>query len=85
MRKTLIGIAAVLLTAGPALADPAESGAVAYCASRATGKSQREASDAAYIAVKMQIGLASTLVNAGQLRNRMNYLIAKECPLYAAP
>lgn len=79
MRQTL-ALVAVLLVATPAMASPKQDAAMAYCAAKAAGRSDREASDAAATQISRSRGLGYVMFNRQQIRDQVQYLIGQQCP-----
>lgn len=83
MRQTVIGIVAVLVTAAPALAGPEQDAAVAYCASRTYGGTERDGLRAAASVINRKLGFAYLLVNRTSVNQQLNYHINQTCPQFA--
>ena len=79
MRQTLILIA-LLLAGAPAMASPEEDAAMAYCAAKAAGRSDQEASNAAATQISRGRGFGYALMYRQQIRDQIQYLIGQQCP-----
>lgn len=93
MRQVLIAVA-VGFVAMPAHAqwgggDGAQAGATAYCAARAAGKDDKQATRAATNAIATSMGgnfasnLATILVGGTTMWQSVFYLASKQCPQYS--
>lgn len=85
--KTLIAAAALIALAAPAQAqyygsDPAVVGATTYCAARAQGRDDRQASRDAWQSTAAAGDFATLVVHMGHIRTRMTYLAKQQCPEY---
>lgn len=73
-------IVLLLLTGAPAIASPEQDAATAYCAAKAAGRSDQEASDAAAIQISRGRGFGYALFYRQQIRDQVQYLIGQQCP-----
>jgi hypothetical protein len=73
-------ILALLLAGLPAMASPEQNAAMAYCAAKAAGRSDQEASDAAATQISRGRGLGYVMFYRQQIRDQVQYLIGQQCP-----
>ena len=84
---TAAAIATLALAAAPAQAqfygsDPAAVGATTYCAARAQGRDDGQASRDAWESTAAAGDFATLIVHMGNIKTRMIYLAKQQCPQY---